>query len=217
MKRISLVLICLLFILFAASCGAENSGVPSDADLSDIPPDIETVNVPSDRTIFKSFQQVEENSTIIVEAVAKEHLGQYVEMTYDDHFKRELPGVGYTKWEIEVTKVYKGDVKIGDKLPLLLQYYIWTEPDGKKQLITGSSLKPAVKNKEYLLFLVLDDDPEGYWPVCDYEGMFPIPTGEMKAKAKDGTLTQSDFDVYDGETLHYLIPIYRDAVRKYFD
>ena len=170
----------------------------------------------TDRILFENLQQVEDYSTIIAEAVAKKSIGQEVSTHYDYEFKKELPDTGFTRWEIEVTKVYKGDVKVGDKLPLLLQYYIWANSDGKKQLVTGSSLKPVVKGNKYLLILDYDDYNKGYWLVSDYEGMFAVPTGDLRAKVKAGTLAQSDLDVYDGETLQYLIPIYSEVVQKYF-
>jgi len=223
MKRIAFISICFLLTLFAASCEAAvyppGSG-PSDD--SGVPSGIEIVHVQSDSIEFDSLQKVEEysagdHSAIVVQAVARKNLGQIVETTYDYEFKKDLPDAGYTKWEIEVTKVHKGDVKAGDKLVLLLQYYIWTYENGAKQLITGSSLKPAVKNKEYLLILIYDEYNKGYWPVCDYEGMFSIPTEDLKRKAKAGTMKQSDDpDVYDGEHLQYLIPVYKEVVQKYF-
>jgi hypothetical protein len=128
-----------------------------------------------------------------------------------------VPEAGFTYWEIEVTKVYKGDVKSGDKLVLLQEYYIWTNTAGKKQLVSSTSLKPAVKNKKYIMFLRYDDNFKAYYPVCDYEGMFAIPTDEIKVKTKAGTLMQADLDVYDNENLSYLIPIYNEVVQKYFN
>jgi len=217
MKKTLIIPICFLLTLLAASCAAPPaaSGSGESGDTG-IPSGIEVVRVATDMTVFDDLKEIEDYSTVIVEAVARKNLGQEVTTSYDYGLKKYLTGAGFTKWEIEVTKVYKGDVKTGDMLPLLLQYYIWTTEDGKKQLITGSYLKPAVKDKKYLVFLIYDDRNKGYWPVCDYEGMFAVPTDDMKAKAKAGTLSQSDFDVYDGETLHYLIPIYREVADKYF-
>lgn len=83
-------------------------------------------------------------------------------------------------------------------------------------MISSTSLKPAVKNKKYIMFLRYDDNFRSYYPVCDYDGMFAIPTDEKKAKVKAGTLAQADLDVYDNETLPYLIPIYNEVVQKYF-
>lgn len=67
---------------------------------------------------------------------------QQVSTHYNDELKAELPSAGYTKREIKVTKVYKGDIKTKGKLALLQGYYIWT--NGEEQLDTLTSLKPAV-------------------------------------------------------------------------
>jgi len=185
--------------------------------VTEIPPDIEIAYVPVDKVLFEDLKQVEDDSTIIVEGYVRKNLGQNVSTVYDEELKKELPGAGYTKWEIEVTKVYKGDVKAEDKLVLLQGYYLWTYPNGKEQLVTLTDLKPAEKDSEYLMFLKYDERNEGYWSVGDYEGMFAIPTDEMKEKAKDMTMEQADFDVYNYETLNYLIPIYYEVVQEYFD
>lgn len=186
-------------------------------DESDLSADLEVVNVQSDRIFYESLEQVEDNATLIVEANVKEVLGQKASTHYDYGLEMELPGAGYTKYEIEVTKVYKGDVNVGDKLVLLQGYYIWTNSEGKKQLITISSNKPAEKGKDYIMFLQYYEPHEGYWPVADYQGIFPIPTEEMIRKVHEDSLKQSDLDVYDIEALHYLLPIYKEVVQKYFN
>jgi hypothetical protein len=188
-----------------------------DISDSDIPSDIELVRPQSDRTYYEYLKQVEDQATIIVRAIAKETLGQEVDTIYDYVIKKELPTYGYTKREIEVTKVYKGDVNVDDKLVLLQEYYIWTKSDGKKQLVNSSSIKPATKEEEYLLFLRYEEMMGGYSTVGDYQGMFAIPTDEVKAIVEEGTLEQSDLDTYyDDEPLYNLFPLYNEVAKKYF-
>lgn len=217
MKRKHIVFLCFLLMTIFVSCKVE--------DTSDIPTDIEIAHHAStaDRILYENLKQVEKDATIIVEAVAKGILGQKVSTSYDYELQKELPGSGFTKRECEVTEVYKGDVEDGDMIVLLQDYYIWSYSDEKsnekQQLVTTSYLKPAVKDKKYLLFLIYDDRHDGYWPVCDYEGMFSIPTDEINEKTAAGTLKQSDLDVYEYDetmTLPYLMPIYNDVVEKYF-
>ena len=100
---------------------------------------------------------------------------------------------------------------------LLHDYFVWTYEDGKKQFITTSSMKPAVANKKYLLFLIYDETNEGYWPVSDYEGMYAIPDSNIKAKLKENTLKQADLEVYDYEPLIHLLPVYQEVAAKYFN
>lgn len=224
MKRLVILFVSISFIFLFISCNSDNTkNILSDNqvkdDLSKIPSDIEVVynGGIADKEILKDLKQVEDQSTVIVEAVPKAVLGQEVDTEYDSNIDKVLPGGGYTKWEIEVTKVYKGDVKVKDKLILFHDYYLWTYSDGSKQLITTSSMKPAVKDKKYLMFLQFDEVNQCYWPTSDYLSMFAIPKDEIKTKVKNKTLKQSDLDVYNYEQLDNLIPVYSEVEQKYFE
>ena len=229
MKKLPLIINCLLIIFLLASCKAadvSDSGIPSETEVEDeqpdsdfeIPSDIEVVHTQSDRIYCEDLQQVEDEATIIVRAVAKGTLDQKVDTIYDDEIQEELPTYGYTKREIEVTQVHNGDVKVGDKLVLLQAYYVWTYSDGNKQLVSSTSVKPVVKETEYLMFLRYDKIMEGYSIVGDYQGIFAIPTDEIKAQAEEGILEQSDLDIYyNHEPLHYMFPLYNEVVEKYFN
>lgn len=195
---------------------SETGSVSEQSDF-EIPSDIEVVHPQSDRIYCEDLQQVEDEATIIVRAVAKETLDQKVDTIYDRELK-DVPTYGYTKREIEVTQVYNGDVNVGDKLVLLQAYYIWTYSDGYKQLISSTSVKPVVKETEYLMFLRYNEIMEGYSLVGDYQGIYAIPTDEIKTKAEEGILDQSDLDIYyDHEPLHYMFPLYNKVVKKYFN
>lgn len=227
MKKLPLIINCLLIIFLLASCKAadvSDSGNPSETEVEDeqsdfeISSDIKVVHTQSDRIYCEDLQQVEDEATIIVRAVAKGTLDQKVDTVYDDEIQEELPAYGYTKREIEVTQVHNGDVKVGDKLVLLQAYYLWTYSDGYKQLVSNTSVKPVVKETEYLMFLRYDKIMEGYSIVGDYQGIFAIPTNEIKAQAEEGILEQSDLDIYyNHEPLHYMFPLYNEVVEKYFN
>lgn len=201
-----------------------DSVIPSETDVEDeqsefeIPSDIQIVLTQSDRIYCEDLQQVEDEATIIVRAVAKGTLDQKVDTIYDYVLEKELPTYGFTKREIEVTEVHNGDVKVGEKLVLLQAYYLWTYSDGYKQLVSSTSVKPVVKGTEYLMFLRYNEIMEGYSLVGDYQGIFAIPSDEIKTKAEEGIVEQADLDIYyDNETLHYLFPLYNEVVNKYFN
>lgn len=227
MKKLPLIINCLLIIFLLASCKAADvfdSGISSETGAEDeqsdfeIPSDIEVAHTQSDRIYCEDLQQVEDEATIIVRAVAKGTLDQKVDTIYDYEIQKELPTYGYTKREIEVTQVHNGDVKVGDKLVLLQAYYVWTYSDGYKQLVSSTSVKPVVKETEYLMFLRYNEIMEGYSLVGDYQGIFAIPTDEIKARAEEGILEQSDLDIYyDNEPLHYMFPLYNEVAKKYFN
>ncbi len=187
----------------------------------DIPPGVEVAfGGMADREVYQTLQEVEKEAGIIIEAVPRKVLGQEVN-TFHFYNKEkdevvESPSFGYTKWEIKVTKVYKGDVEVGDKLTFIHPYYIWTYSDGRKLFYTFSSRKPEVKNKKYIMFLSFYEPLEGYCSVGDYEAVFPVPNAKMKEKVEKGTVERSDLEVYDLDDMHYLIPIYTDMVKKYY-
>lgn len=62
----------------------------------------------SDRTYYDNLQEIEEQAELIVRAIVKENLGQEINTSYDTILDKHVPVSGYTKQEIEVTKVYKG-------------------------------------------------------------------------------------------------------------
>ena len=202
---------------------AQSDSDTSEIDVEDvqkdfeIPPDIEIVRPMGDRIFYYNLLEVEERSDLIVRAVVKGTLGQEVFASYSGDLQKDLPAFGYTKREIEITQIYKGDINVGDKLVLAEEYYIWKYPDDKKQLVCFTLVKPAVKEKEYLLFLSYHKDLGAYYAVGDYQGRFDIPTDEIKAKGKIASLEELDLDrYYDGEPLHYLLDVYNEVLEKYF-
>ena len=208
LKKVFLLFLCLLITCPTISCKDKSTSVLSS--------DIEVVKVPNDKKVFDNLQQVEKNATIIVEAVIEESLGQNIVTDSANKNKKACPDYGYTKWEMKVTKIFTGDVKVGDKIPLLLEYYILKGLNDKEKLITYTALKPPIIGKEYILFLKYDKKQNAYVPICDYEGMFPKPDTELKDKAKKDKLQQSDLDVYSDDTLENIVPIYHKVVLKYF-
>ena len=177
--------------------------------------DLELVCMAGDRIFYDSLSEVENNSTIIVEAVAKEVLGQEVNTHFDYHYQREIPDYGYTKREMKITKVYKGDINVGDKMTMVQDYYVWTSSEGIKQLISFTSLKPVEKNEKYLLFLKYQESFNAYIVVCDYQGLYPISKDEISETTSN--IEQVDLSyVHKVEELHYLKPIYNEVKAKYF-
>lgn len=227
MKKITLIINFLLIIFLLTSCKASdvsNSDIPTETEVQDeqsdfeIPSDINVAHIQSDRIYCEDLQQVENEATIIVRAVARGVIDQKVDTIYDDEIQEELPTYGYTKREIEVTQVHNGDVMVGDKLVILQAYYVWTHSDGYKQLVSSTSVKPVVEEMEYLMFLRYDKKMEGYSIVGDYQGIFAIPTDEIKVQAEEGVLEQSDLDIYyNYEPLHYMFPLYNEVAEKYFN
>ena len=199
---------------------SESDSEDGEPDL-EIPSDVEVTSLGTgDRTYYHNLQELEDRADIIVRAVVKGNLGQEVSTLYDVATESFLPITGYTKREIEITQVYKGDVNVSDKPILHEGYYIWTYPDGNEQFISSSWVKPMKNDSEYLLFLGNDQEPESYYRIGDYQGIYVIPTDEIKAKVKEGTVEPSELDLYyhyEGEFPKYLLTIYKEVIEKYFN
>lgn len=177
---------------------------------------MEVVNRTSaDRKYYNSLSEMEEECTIIIEGKAGDVLGQEVTTRYDAVLEKKLPGAGYTNHEFKITKVYAGDVKVGDKIPVSQQYFVWTYEDGTEQLVSSSAVKPYKKGEKYLLFLVYNDYREAYEPICDFQSIYPVEELQMRATAKK--VAQADLSyIYQVVEWDNLIPMYDEVRNKYF-
>jgi len=81
---------------------------------------------------------------------------------------------GYTKINLEVTDVYKGDLNIGDIIPLMERYYI--EDDGTELRRDGYSASEV--GKEYLFFVGKYDDGL-YDTVCTVLGRYSLENTQV--------------------------------------
>lgn len=211
MKKAIILLTCVLLVFSLSACsGNQNSSS------GQTPSAMEILNVAADKNTYENLTDVEANSAIIVEGIVKKNLGQEVNTYYDPKFKKDLPTSGWTNWQVEVTKVYKGDVKVGDKITYGQDYYIRDYGNGKKQLISITAQKPVQLSEKYLLFLSYDEGLKKYCATGDYEGKFAIPSDELKEKGISGTVTQTDLDLYENEKLFSIQSIYKEVVEKYF-
>ena len=195
---------------------ASSSPVDQTSGIAEDTPDAQVVHEEMDRRMFNNLADLEDASDAIVECVGQKKLGQNVGTYYNPKLKENLPTVGYTFWGMKVTKVFKGNVKPGDQIPFAQAYYLWTESDGVTKRICSTSQKPVQVGREYLLFLLHDENHNDYVAAGDYQGKYAGPSDELKTKGLAGTVTQSDLDMYDDEQHSEIQSIYKDVVQKYF-
>lgn len=177
---------------------------------------LEVVNVPCDRLIYQSMEEVENMADIIIEAKAGSELEQKNSSFYVAKFDREVAGSGHTKRELKVENVYKGNVSLGDKIVLMQDYYVWTETDGTKKVVSLTELKPLERGKHYLLFLAYDKEREAYYEVGDYQGVYPIEILQTRTRTGN-VLQESELNHLYSDTEHWnLIPILKEVQEKYF-
>lgn len=213
MKRAAVILACILFVFSLTAC----SGGKASSSNSQASSDIELIFPATDGRIYDKLTDIETDSTIIIEGVIKKNLGQNVETFYNATYKKNIPTSGFTNWEVEVTKVHKGSVTVGDKITFAQYYFIRSKNDGSNQQICSTSQKPAELNQKYLLFLIYNKNTKVYDAVGDYTGKYVCPPSEeLKAKGLAGTVTQKDLDIYENETYPDIQSIYKDVIKKYF-
>ena len=178
---------------------------------------MEVILLGANRSYLNSLAELEEYSTIIVEGKAgKEREQRVLSTTYVISINKELPGEGYTNQKFNVTKVYSGDVKEGDKISVSQQCFTWKYEDGTERLISRSAVKPYEKGETYLLFLKYNENRKVYEPVCDYQGIYPVK--EMQKHATTKNITQADLSyIYHELEWEGLISMYEEVRRKYFE
>jgi len=179
---------------------------------------LEVINIASNKRLYSSLNEVEKKATIIVEVEAGNALDQVVSTFYDSKIQKEMPSAGYTKRELKITKVYQGDVNVGDKIILLHDYFIWENSDKIKQLISISDYKPMKKGDKYLLFLAWDKGKEGYYVVGDYQGIYPLEDADASKRDTNKASNQEFEHVYSKEEYSWtLAPIYAEVREKYLN
>lgn len=128
--------------------------------------DIETTNTPNVRIASTDYEPIEnisdidEMSSCVVKAKVLEGKENILYPGY---------GMGYTKINLEITDVYKGDLKVGDIIPFAERYFI--AKDGTEIRRDGYSASEV--GKEYLFYLGELDDGL-YDPVCTVLGRYSL-------------------------------------------
>ena len=213
-------ILCTLLAFPFTSCSngksASSAPVNPTSGTAEDSPSAQIVYGGMDRRMFDSLGEIEAASDAIVECIGQRNMGQSVATYYDPKFKKAVPTIGYTFWEMKVTNVFKGSAKSGDRIQFAQAYYVWTENNGVKERICHTAQKPLQVGREYLLFLLHDKNHGDYVAAGDYQGRYAVPSAELKAKGLAGTVTQNDLDMYDNEKHPEMRFIYKDVVQKYF-
>ncbi|GHU56560.1 hypothetical protein FACS1894132_14090 [Clostridia bacterium] len=141
------------------------------------------VVMPSDElndsyTRIKDYETLEQYSEIIVIGKILSDGSQENLSFYDYDLQKDIV-YGYISYnQIEVLKVFKGDVAVGDKLNICQDYGV----TANDELYSQSKLTPMEKDDEWLFFLELDLRHEDY--TCSANdfgfGRYPIPTAEIE-------------------------------------
>lgn len=141
------------------------------------------------------------------------------------HKLRRISGVGkrnqnfgITVSSLRITKVYKGNLQIGDTIALGEDYYTM-ENDQNKTVYHFGNYMPSTVGQEYLFLLV--ESPEGgewwdgiYLPMYSENGRFPVPAQNQINARSTQSLTNRDLNLGEDDSSVYRA-IYKEALAKY--
>lgn len=158
-----------------------------------------------DRVVYGDLATLEEASDLVVVETFAEDSVQDMDYHSNPFFGNKRIGDIKSTNFVEVSRVIKGDVKVGDLVKVQQSYAV---NDG--QLITLSDLTPMVKGDTWVFFLSTANDSGIYWCTGDSEGRYPVST------AQNQSLTISEYSglgVYNRED--FKDEIYNELVEKY--
>jgi hypothetical protein len=194
MKR-KIIIIISLCVVLALSYISYNLLNPGDVIIS------------TSRDYFKSLDELEKNSDLIVKIKASNKIDTFVEKNVDN-----VPGIGYTITGVFVEKVYKAPADFTETtLKVREPYFAYIYPWGEKDIFYIGNYVPMKKNSTYILFLGKNDD-DTYWVNYTEQGKYLINSKLEKAEAIN-SLTLSDLEI--GYEIPNYRDFYKDVAKKY--
>ena len=161
----------------------------------------------------ESLEEIESRTDYIVRGILKDDAMQKLERHGD------AVTWGVTVSSFEITEVYRGDLEVGDVIPIAERYY--TEEENGQVYRHELGYAPSKPEEEYIFFLIYEDGEESqflkglYTPVGKEAGRFPVPklqTQSIENDTENGVyedfyLVRTKPEVYEG--------IYKDVIEKY--
>lgn len=203
MKKIISVLLagilCSLCTLTLASCNESNSEHSEEFSGLEFQKFDE-----GNRIIYKNLENLENDSDLIVVGTFIGDAKQEEVYTYESHFEKEILSFVVSQNNIEISKVIKGDVSVGDEIVLKQLYGVIDD-----QFMTDSNLTPMLKEDTWLFFLSKNNDG-AYYCTGDNDGRYPLKNFSYRRIA----LTDNeDLGVYNKEDFRE--DIYSEILEKY--
>lgn len=203
MKKCILDFLLISYILTSAACTGAPSGNTeefSDLELAEWGE--------SNRMVFGDLEQLEKHSDIIVVGTFNKDSEQEEIYQYDGHFEKDVLATVISTNSIEVSKVIKGDVNVGDTVPITQDYGVIDN-----QLVTTSELTPMLKGDTWIFFLSENTSEiraGKYSCTGDNDGRYPLKNFSYRRIA----LTDNeDLGVYNKEDFRE--DIYSEILEKY--
>lgn len=131
---------------------------------------------------------------------------------------------GWTITSLQITEVFKGDLKAGDTIRLDEPYWVEDRDEGPVVFIDESypnDYVPAEKGKEYLFFLIHQDESRGkfadtYAVNSRVYNHFPVISSKTRSVGTDlltQNMTELETEILGGDETY--LDFYQQAVDKY--
>lgn len=207
-KIISMICtICFILMLTACSTSSASSTV-APSSLDDIPT-ADNINVVIEEgdSMYdpQSLEEVEGLAEYIVRGKLLDDAKQKLEF-----YESEFVGFGVTVSSLEISNVYKGNLKEGDKIPIAERYYTLEENGVTTRHELGYA--PSVPNQEYIFFLIKAPDDNKflhgfYSPMVKETGRYPVIGTNNNDNFPKLNLVQTNPETYN--------KIYKEVKAKY--
>ncbi|MDD6058896.1 MAG: hypothetical protein PUB97_00765 [Ruminococcus sp.] len=209
-------------VLSAVVLSSSLYGCGSEKAVSTAEPS-EVVQVECDRVVYRSLEELEKASDLVVIGEYSADAKQNISYEYSEQFGKDIMVDAVSTGNITVKKVLKGDTN--KKVLNISQRY---GTDDKNRLITFSEMTPMKKGDEWIFFLYYDESTDTYWCSGDYTGRYPVPDAELDSickaysaqtenntdKASQTVQPDADvFGVYDKGLIN--LDLYSDIISTY--
>ncbi|MBD5103545.1 MAG: hypothetical protein HDT47_01625 [Ruminococcaceae bacterium] len=154
---------------------------------------------------FFDLESLESYSEIAVVGTFIEDSTQEIKYKYMDVFDKEVVFSVKSFNEIEITKVLKGNVDVGDTLKICQEYAVVDD-----KFVTESALTPMMNGDTWIFFLEPSDNGEYYFCVGYSEGRYPVKDSVYKRIALTENENLGVFDEKD-----FKEEIYNEILEKY--
>lgn len=220
-KKIILTVCLIVMAITFGACSAANtvSGTDSDSviasSLEKIPVADKVKVIVEDGDSLYNPQSLEEVEGL-AEYVVRGKLLDDAKQKLDRHGSTPV-FFGVTVSSFEISKVYKGNLKSGDKIQIAERYFT-LEEDG---ITTRHELDyaPSVPNQEYIFFLIKGPDKNEflrglYSPMVKETGRYAILTPKDSNFSKMGLMSANELNLVKTEPSTYQ-KIYNQVIDKY--
>lgn len=160
----------------------------------------------------QSLEEVEDLAEYIVRGKLLDDAKQKLEQ-----YKSEFVGFGVTVSSFEISHVYKGNLKEGDKIPIAERYFT-LEKDG---ITTRHELgyAPSVPNQEYIFFLIKAPDKNEflrgfYSPMVKETGRYQVIDTNDSVYSRLNLMSANELNLVQEKPETYK-KIYQQVIEKY--